>query len=136
MAAAGGAGSVVISAGCPLAFGTVTQMVLLDLSIWAMVSGIPWDWALLGNEEAVLYSESDPDNRILGQPQDSFLARHWRAACDVCLEEKHAVSMINGLLEKKKTELSKIFDMLNISLIFHLFLNDLRQTLLCCCWLL
>lgn len=43
------------------------------------------------------------------------------------LEEKHAVSMINGLLEKK-AELSMIFDVLNISLIFHLFLNDLRQT--------
>lgn len=34
---------------------------------------------------------------------------------------------------KKKTELSKVF-VLNISLIFHLFLNDLRQTLVCCCW--
>lgn len=135
VAAAGGAGSVVISAGCLLAFGALTQMVTLDLSIWAMVSGIPWDWdwALLGNEEAVLGSELDPDNRVLGQPQDSFLARHWRAACDVPLEEKHAVSMINGPLEKK-AELSKIFDMLDISLIFHLFLNDLRQTLLCCCW--
>lgn len=49
----------------------------------------------------MLSSESDPDSRILGQPQDSFLARHWSAACDVPLEEKHAVSMINGLLEKK-----------------------------------
>lgn len=99
-----------------------------------MVSAIPWDWAwaLLGNEEAVLGSELDPDSRILGQPQDSFLGRHWRAACDVPLEEKHAVSMINGLLGKKKPELSKIFDMLNISLIFYLFLNDLGQTLLCC----
>lgn len=101
MAAAGGTGSVVISADCLLAFGSVTQMVLLDLSIWAMVSGIPWDWALLGNEEAVLGSELDPDNRTLGQPQDSSLARHWSAACDVPLEEKHAVSMINGLLGKK-----------------------------------
>lgn len=101
MAAAGGTGSVVISAGCPLAFGTVTQMVPLHLSIWAIVSGIPreWDWALLENE-AVLGSELDPGNRILCQPQDCFLARHWSAACDVPLEEKDAVSMINGLLEK------------------------------------
>lgn len=130
MAAAGSTGSVVISAGCPLAFGTVTQMVPLDISIWATVSGIPWDWdwdwVLLGNGEAVL--GSDPDSRILGQPQDSLLAKHWSAACDVPLEEKHAVSCW-----KKKTELSKIF-VLNISLIFHLFLNDLRQTLVCCCW--
>lgn len=81
-------------------------------------------------------SGSDPDNRILGQPQDSFFARYWSAACDVPLEEKHVVNMINGLLEKKNhnTELSKIFDVHNISLIFHLFLNDLRQTLLCYCW--
>lgn len=70
---------------------------------------------------------------FLGQPQDSFLASLQSAACDVPLEEKHAVSVINGLLEKK-TELSKVFDVLNISLIFHLFLNDLRQTLICCCW--
>lgn len=71
MAAAGGTGSVVISADCPLAFGTVTQMVPLDLS---MVSGVPWDWGFLRKEEAVLGCESDPDNRILGQPQDGFLA--------------------------------------------------------------
>lgn len=49
----------------------------------------------------MLGSELDPDNRILGQPQDSFLSRHWSAACDVPLEEKRAVSMINGLLGKK-----------------------------------
>lgn len=48
-------------------------------------------------------SGSDPDNRILGQPQDSFFARYWSAACDVPLEEKHVVNMINGLLEKKTT---------------------------------
>lgn len=92
MAAAGSTGSVVISAGCPLAFGTVTQMVPLDISIWATVSGIPWDWdwVLLGNGEAVL--GSDPDSRILGQPQDSLLAKPSSAACDVPLEEKHAVS--------------------------------------------
>lgn len=120
---------MVISAGCPLGFGTVTQMVPLDLSIWAMVSGDlwDWDWALLRKEETVLGCESDPDKRILGQHQDSFLAWHWSAACDVPLEVKCAVSMINGLLEKK-AELSKIFHVLNISLIFHLFLNDLRQT--------
>lgn len=62
-----------------------------------------WDWACLGNEEAAPASEPDPADRTPGRPRVSSLARHWSDAPDVALEEKHAVSMKNGLLEKKRT---------------------------------
>lgn len=38
--AVGGTGSVVMSAGCPLAFDAVTRTVLPDLSTWAKPSGV------------------------------------------------------------------------------------------------
>lgn len=46
--------------------------------------------------------ELDPANGTPGRLCVSSLPRHWSDAYDMALEEKHAVSMKNGLLEKEK----------------------------------
>lgn len=104
-----------------MAFGAVTQMVPPDFLASAKPSGVPG--LVLGSPGETRKQHPLPGwillTGCLAHPESALLPGTGVMGVDVVLEGKHAVSMKNGLLEKK--ELGEVFNVLSINLIFHLF---------------